>query len=930
MGTGITQGIGIAIAQGIGRLIDASFDQLGRATAAADNLNESVIRTNKVFGDSASEIRAWAQTADRSLGLSEQAALSNASALGNMFTQLGSSREEAARMSKQMVEVAADLAAFNDVAGGAPVILETIAAGFRGEYDSLQRYLPAITDAAIKQQALNETGKENAEQLTANEKALAFQTLVLQGATNAQGAFNDAVERGAAAEEIFTARMENARAELGQVGLIIQQEFFQTLNELLDEMGFYGENIVEQLVVGLTKGLTAVTPFLAQLRAVFVNVLRPGSPPKLLPELNDWGKAAAEEYLKGWGTADASALETLGSTIEGALRSFVGTGDINATDLVRRVFGSERSLVNAINEWRQAGFVSVKALDDIRRAAGPAGDSVGDLVQSYFNMSDAAQRAADAQEQLQEVTRRYDAALSPLQRKLDDLQDAQSRIRDEQRLEQLGEVIADPRAEASERRAARFEVEEILLRQQIDAIEEEKNAAVNAEQEKLNAAELERKAKEEAFNLQRAILDQQVENNRLLAEDIALRKQLAGEALAAQEKAQRELEAQQRKEAAELERLEGAQLRYRLQLADTVGDLEIMRAELAKTVEGSAEYFDILTEIAQLEEKLASERAGQGDGGPLSVIGEAGDAALENKQYLDDFRLALKGALGALTGGDEQPAQLTPAFQNIVDGFGNIQQVIGEVRPIVQDFIDLLFGRSKNVPTADILRPVGEGGGGFWSSIIPGIRGVLAALELIKNDEWPALWNQFDVVMAENFKGTAIYEIYTYIRDNLIPALNLLAEGEWADAWALFGAPFDPLVESAKQAGFDMMGGFWEGYVGWWAQKGFNLGQDIRRRLQEMFPGMLPDDLPPLAPKPGAPLPDFSDPNASFPGGGFPGIAPLSAPLLAGTTSTSTVGDTVTYFIEQHIAANSDFGGARAGAEAGIREALLQRRLQGT
>lgn len=928
--TGIGQGVGQFIAQTVGNVVRGALDQIGKATQAAGDLNREIRRTNAVFGESAGDIRAWASTASTSLGLTESAALGAASGLGSMLVQLGSSREQAAIMSKQMVEAARDVAAFNGVTGGGTAILETFAAAFRGEYDSLQRYLPAITDASIKQQALADTGKKTAEQLTAQEKALATQTLILRGATIAAGAYATSLETGEGQQAKFTRRIEEGVARLGQIFVPIQQTFYQGLNGLLDIVAPYGQGILESFAGGLARGLVALTPFFAQLRQVFVTLLETHSPPKLLPELTKWGQQAMQEYLKGWTLADFDALQSVGSIMERVIRGFSASADIKETDLVSRVFGSQKAISQAIREFRELGYVTEGTFGAIADSIGPAGTEVAELVRRYYDLQRASKGVVDAQKELNDITDRYARALSPVNEKLDAVRNKQREITENQELEELGKVIKDPREDLDKRQLARLRAEEIQLERQQRALEGERDTALDGAQQKIDAAEKEREAQQQKFDLLEQALDQQIKTNELISEETALRERLIKEGIAEQKRVLAELEEQQRKEAAILERIADAQLRYRLELSDTAGDLEIMRGELAKVEEGSAEYFDILSQIHSLEERLRKEREAAGDPfAPITVEPGAGGKLEELTGGFKELDEALKGIFGALKG-DGGEVKLSPFFAGVVETVGNIKVAVEGAIPIVTDFIDMLMGKSKGVPTADILRPVGEGGGGFWSSIIPGLRGVLAALELIKNNEWAALWNQFDVVMAENFKGTVIYDIYTYMRDTLIPALNLLAEGEWADAWALFSAPLAPLAEQAKQAGFDMMEGFWEGYVGWWAEKGFNLGQDIRRRLQEMFPGILPDDPGYGVPKPGPSLPDFTDPNASFPGGSFPGVTPLLPAMAAG--NTSTVGDTYQFFVEQNIAANGDFGGARAGAEAGmasIRDTLIQRTLNG-
>ena len=68
-------------------------------------------------------------------------------------------------------------------------MIEAQTAAFRGEYDSLQRFIPTINAANVEQKAMEQTGKENAEQLTASEKAAATYTLMLEGMGAAQGDF---------------------------------------------------------------------------------------------------------------------------------------------------------------------------------------------------------------------------------------------------------------------------------------------------------------------------------------------------------------------------------------------------------------------------------------------------------------------------------------------------------------------------------------------------------------------------------------------------------------------------------------------------------------------------------------------------------------------------------------------------------------------
>lgn len=961
---GIAQGLGQAVAHGIGNLISKGIDEIGKAVKAADDLNEAIIRTQKVFDDRAQDIFDWAQTTATALGISERAALNNASSLGSMFLQMGVTREEAARMAKALTEVSVDIATFTNISGGAAQVQEVITAAFRQEYDSLQRVLPAISDAAIVQKALAETGKENAEQLTLQEKNLATYNLILEQATIMHGAFADSVERGTAAQDIFQARIEDARADLGQVGLVIQQEFFRALNLVLDSMGFYGENIVEQLVKGMTQALTALTPFFLELRQVF-DVLKPGSPPPLLPELTAWGKAAMEEYLKGWTLADFDSLRAMGNVIESVVRSFAGSGDIKETDLVSRIFGTQRTIHQAIREFRELGEVSEATLGGIADAAGPAGTEVAGLVREYFELQRASQRMVDAQEELNAITRKYDDILAPVDSKLASIRERQDDLNDQQRLEELGEILKDPRAEASDRELARLEIEEIALADHMQDLEAERDTAVDAAQAKIDAAQAEVDAQKARFSIFQQALEQQTQTNALITEEMALRERLADEILAAEEKARRELEAQQRKELATIERIAAAQLGYRLQLADTAGDLEIMREELAKVEEGSAEYFQILTDIDQIEKRLADERAKTDSGD--NVITQAGEAALKAKPWMDDFRESFRGVMDALFGPKTEEVKLSPFFQGVVDAIEDIKKAVEQVQPIVQGFIDLFFGGGDEDFDNQLFLPsvsggTGTGGGGGpFATILRLVKSTINTLQLILDGDWAQLWS--------NFKSTAIAAmnkqveddpenagVITWIVKDLIPAIDALADGDWATAWEhLGGRAVDAMAKgfanalasnermrgmmefAAKFVSGDPIGallalgrvvtGSKGGLPDTHAQEpgtrggGSGMFPDTDNDWWNSFLESLKRALPSILPA----TPGVLD-LQSF---GGADIAPLS-PALAGASTTNINSGNITLLVEQIIGTGGDVGGARAGAETGltrIRDELINQRL---
>lgn len=153
----------------------------------ASDLSETVNKSSVIFGKNASSIRTWSKTANTSLGLTQQEALAAAAGFGDMFSQIGFTADQAAKMSTATVQMSADIGSFNNLPTAD--VQERISAAFRGEYDSLQAVIPNINAARVEQEAMAATGKKNAKELTAQEKATAVLAIVQKDGARASGDF---------------------------------------------------------------------------------------------------------------------------------------------------------------------------------------------------------------------------------------------------------------------------------------------------------------------------------------------------------------------------------------------------------------------------------------------------------------------------------------------------------------------------------------------------------------------------------------------------------------------------------------------------------------------------------------------------------------------------------------------------------------------
>lgn len=191
----------------------AIFNFAKGSIAAASDLNETASKSATIFGDAATGIQEWASDAATGFGQTQQQALDAAATFGNLFVQLGVGSDTAAGMSTSLVELASDFASFHNASPQEAV--EALTAAFRGEYDAVQRFVPTINAAAVEQKALAMTGKETTSALTEQEKALAAQALLMEGAGEAAGDFDRTSDSLANRQRTLAAQFGDVQARLG-------------------------------------------------------------------------------------------------------------------------------------------------------------------------------------------------------------------------------------------------------------------------------------------------------------------------------------------------------------------------------------------------------------------------------------------------------------------------------------------------------------------------------------------------------------------------------------------------------------------------------------------------------------------------------------------------------------------------------------------
>lgn len=185
-----------------------------KAVSAASNMAESMSKVNVVFGESAKQISAWSETSAKALGMSQQQALEAAGTYGNLFQAMGLTRSNAVEMSTSVVQLAADLASFNNA--NPEETLLALRSGLSGEMEPLKKYGVALTEATLSQMAMKMGLGDNIQVLTEAEKMQVRYAVIMAQTASAQGDFERTADGLANSTRILKAELSNVAVEMGE------------------------------------------------------------------------------------------------------------------------------------------------------------------------------------------------------------------------------------------------------------------------------------------------------------------------------------------------------------------------------------------------------------------------------------------------------------------------------------------------------------------------------------------------------------------------------------------------------------------------------------------------------------------------------------------------------------------------------------------
>lgn len=221
------------------------FRLLGDAIDISSSLTEVENVVRQTFGQYESLINNFAKTSIEKFGMSELSVKQFASRFQAMGVAMGFSQGKMTDMSINLTKLTADMASFYDVAQSD--VAEDLESIFTGQTRPLRTYGLDLTQATLKEWALNQGIEANFKTMTQAEKAMLRYQYVMANTAAAQGDFNRTQDSW---HNQITMLKENFKA-LGAVvggGLINAfKPFIKVLNAVLQKVIAFAEMVTNAL-----------------------------------------------------------------------------------------------------------------------------------------------------------------------------------------------------------------------------------------------------------------------------------------------------------------------------------------------------------------------------------------------------------------------------------------------------------------------------------------------------------------------------------------------------------------------------------------------------------------------------------------------------------------------------------------------------------
>lgn len=236
------------------------------ATKKAIDLEETTSKFNTVFRGVRKDADAMAANLVKNYGVSTEESRRFLSGMQDLLVPMGMSRRAAAEMSDEIVKLSVDIGSFNNQP--TEQVMRDIQSAFNGMPLPMRKYGVNITQARIKQEALNMGLIKTGQELTIITKAQAVFSLIQQDSADAQDDFARTSAGLANQLKIFKARIDDLIVDIGVKFIPVVKDYVTLLvNNVLPRIKEWSqesgniERVIKNIVSVIKFATTAAFAF---------------------------------------------------------------------------------------------------------------------------------------------------------------------------------------------------------------------------------------------------------------------------------------------------------------------------------------------------------------------------------------------------------------------------------------------------------------------------------------------------------------------------------------------------------------------------------------------------------------------------------------------------------------------------------------------
>lgn len=180
---------------------------------AQSELEEIQQKFNVVFRHSRIEVNEWSEEFARSINRNATNVKRFAAQLQNTFVPLGFMREESTELSKALVELAFDIASFNDIP--VAIVSKDLQSALLGNIRAVRKYGISANETAIASEALRQGWVKEKSEIDAVIKARAINNIILKATRDSQGDMNRTLHQTANIRREYNDTIQRSKELLG-------------------------------------------------------------------------------------------------------------------------------------------------------------------------------------------------------------------------------------------------------------------------------------------------------------------------------------------------------------------------------------------------------------------------------------------------------------------------------------------------------------------------------------------------------------------------------------------------------------------------------------------------------------------------------------------------------------------------------------------